>query len=234
MLTTLLALVVAQQASPFPKNPDFDYSGIPMFDAPGDMLQVRSHSATIEVGETFADVATVTELRNLSGNTLRVHVTVPRYRLGPGTPKAPDFNISASINKHPLTLEPPQVRGGPLMLIGDAVQRHNELQTTLYLAPNTSYGFRTSYRVPVGRAGVDHKLRLVGYALARSFPIGNLSISYRTAAASVFHLPRPLPDLGWQIGPRGAYAKLSNFTPHGQVTYVTFYSGGFEDIGNKQ
>jgi hypothetical protein len=223
-------LVGLQAASTSPPNPQYDYSGLPAFAAPSSALTVRSHSVTLEVGNDFVDVSTVSELRNLTNGTLAVRVTIPRYRHGDAGATSPTFDMKASVNGHALTLRQ-AFDSVPIVKRGKGVFVSNPLQTTLYLAKNTSYGLRTSYRVPVGRAGFDRKLRLVGYSLDPGRQIDNLVISYRTASGVVFRLPRPNPDLGWQVGSRGAFVKRTKFQPAGELTYVTYYPGGFEDIG---
>jgi hypothetical protein len=225
-----LLLLGLQGAAVAPPNPSFEYSGVPSFDAPEGALAMRSHSATIEIGDAFADVSTVSEIRNTSGRALTVRVTLPRYRQGDDKSSAPDFGVTATINNHPLTLRQ-SLGSGPIVRKDSGILRRNPLETTLYLAKDATYGLRISYRVPVGRAGFDRKLRLVGYSLGEGVAIGQLAISYRTAPKVVFRLPRPSPDLGWQVGGRGAFVKRTNFTSSGELTYVTYYPGGFDDIG---
>jgi hypothetical protein len=35
------------------------------------------------------------------------------------------------------------------------------------------------------------------------------------------------PNLGWQVGDKGAFVRENNYWPDNQLTYLTFYPGDF-------
>ena len=54
-----------------------------------------------------------------------------------------------------------------------------------------------------------------------------MNISYKYSDKSVFQLPEMHPNLGWQIGDKGAFVREVNYWPDNQLTYLSFYPGGF-------
>ena len=90
-----------------------------------------------------------------------------------------------------------------------------------------SYALRISYRVPLGKCGFDHKQRLAVYGLTSPAPIGTLMVTYKYAPGVVFHDPEAGPDLGWQIGHKGAFLRINGYDGKAGLSYCAFYPGGF-------
>jgi len=225
-----LALLALTQVPALPPNSIVDYTGMPEIRAAAGSLQLRTHSATIEIQGETAVVTSTTEVKNLTSGPLPIAVVLPRRRVADRGTSQPSFPIELLANRRAIPLQ--ESRRG-------IVDRPNSRQTDavsdqegrLTMGRNSTLGLRVTARIPLGRAGIDRKQRLAAYQLGGALPVGQLNIAYRYAGDTVFRLPEARPDLGWQIGPRGAFTRLSNVTPAGQVTSVAFYPGGFDNIG---
>jgi hypothetical protein len=67
----------------------------------------------------------------------------------------------------------------------------------------------------------------VGYLFDGDKTLGQMNIAYRYNEKTVFRLPEMHPNLGWQVGDKGAYVREDNYWPDNQLTYLSFYPGGF-------
>jgi len=229
-MTALLALVAFQQVMPFKAS--FDYSGMPIFvGADNGSLSILSHSVTLDIDHKTAHVKTVTQLKNLTNQPLTLTVVLPRRRMSDPKAGPPSFGVTATMSGADLRVT--QV-GPPTSSRPDAQDRvryANDSQTTITLSPMATSGLFVSYEVPLGKNGADQKMRNAGYALGGKLPIGQLQISYRIAKGVAFDLPTAAPKLGWQISTTGAFARVNNYQPHNETTWLFFYPSGFNDIG---
>lgn len=220
----LIAAIVLQ-GQDLPENPNVDYSGIPRISG-GDTSLV-SHSATIELYKDYAMVTSTTQVRNLGGAGSAA-LSFTRGRVGDEKSGAPNFPMSVTWNNKPVVLT---AKAGTSQLNG----KHSIFTANLAgkgpMVKGGSYALKVSYRVPLGRAGFDRKQYLAAYDLA-SAPVGVANITYKFAKGVVFRLPEPKPDLGWQVGARGAFVRLQNYDGSHGLTYLNFYSGGFDNIGS--
>lgn len=224
-----LTFVILAQRATLPEIPSFDYSGIPFFTGASQSdLLIRGHSAVLDVNAKDVRVSTTTEVKNQSNHAVSVRLVVPRRREGDETSGFPSFSVRATWGQTSLALRPASSRGNQRTVSAKHVQYESDLTATVTLQPGATYGLRTSYTVPLGHAAADGKTKLTGYALEGNNVIGQFNISYRTANGAVFRLPVAHPALDWQIGTAGAFAKQTNFTPAHQLSWITFYAGGFE------
>lgn len=228
----LAAIALALTPQALPPSPWTGYSGMPRLSVPVVRVDAVSHSATIEIGDQFADVATVTLFKNLDAQESQATLTVPKGTLahaeGDGEAK---FAVNVLWDNKPLAM-----RWGLADVLVDGpsgleIPRHGE--STVILKPRSTHSVKTSYRVPVGMAGVDRKQRLVAYLIESTQPVGVVKVSYRYGGRTVFNLPQMAPsDWRWQVGARGAFAQQTNLGPSRTMTSIAYYPGGFDRIGN--
>ncbi len=227
MVTTAI-LLLAMQTSKLPENPSFDYSGIPVIRT-AEKVEILSHSVTLEIDGTregFVDVTSTTVFKNTTKSTVKATVIVPRRRFGDAMSSFPGFEITATLDKKAMPLTPASDHG--FMETMDKVVKYStDLSAKIKLAPQATYGLKLTYAVPLGKCGYEQKQRMVGYLMEGDKAIGNLNITYRYGGKTVFSLPEAHPNLGWQIGDKGAFVRQENFWPDNQLTYVAFYPGGF-------
>jgi hypothetical protein len=220
----LIAAIVLQ-GQDLPENPNVDYSGIPQ--VTGASTSLVSHSATIELYKDYAMVSSVTQVRNLGGAGAAT-LTFTRGRVGDEKSGAPNFPLTVTWNNKAVALS---AKAGTSQLNG----KHSMFSANMWgkgaMVKGGSYSLKVSYRVPLGRAGFDRKQYLAAYDIA-SAPVGVANITYKFAKGVVFRLPEPKPDLGWQVGARGAFVRLENYDGGHGLTFLNFYSGGFENIGS--
>lgn len=219
MLTVALAITMLQGPK-LAENAAVDFSGIP--EISGGDVAITSHSVTVELNKTFADVTSLTLVKN-NGAAGRVDLTIPRAHADKGVASSAHFDVQASWANAPIALSQAMRScwGADLdFLSGKGA-----------MVAGGSYALRVHYRVPLGKAGFDRKQLIAAYDLSSSLPIGQVNVTYRYAPKVVFHLPSAHPNLGWQIGTKGVFVRLTNYAGEAGVSYVTFYPGGFKDIG---
>lgn len=219
MLTVALALTILQGPK-LAENAAVDFSGIP--EITGGNVSIVSHSVTIELNKTFADVNSLTLVKN-NGAAGRVDLAIPRIHVDKGVASSAHFDVQATWANAPIALnQAMRSRWGADLdfLSGNGA-----------MVAGGSYALRIHFRAPLGKAGFDRKQLIAAYDLSSSNPIGQVNVTYRYAPKVVFHLPSAHPRLGWQIGTKGAFVRLTNYAGDAGASYVTFYPGGFNDIG---
>jgi hypothetical protein len=212
MLAFAAALVL--QAATLPEKPVVAYSGIPSVS--GSNVVIQSHTVNLSIFKDYVDVSSLTLVKN-SGPAGAANINVGFGSLGGAqVPTA----LTATWAGKPLVLTQEkrmdQLSGIPPMDGAGAMQNLG------------TYALRISYRVPLGKCGFDHKQRLAAYGLLSSTPIGTLMVTYQYAPGVVFHEPEAGPNLGWQVGLKGAFLKLNNYDGKADVSYCAFYPGGFK------
>jgi len=227
MITTAIALLAFQGAR-LPENPSFDYSGLPQLRT-AEKVDFQTHSVTLEIGgvrEGYVDVSTTTVLKNTTDATIRATLIIPRRRLGDPNSGQPTFDISATWDKKPLKLTPASDHGYS-ETVGKVVKYSSDLSTKVILSAGSTYALKINYQVLLGKGGYEQKQRLAGYLFDGDKTIAQLNIVYRYTNKTVFRLPEMHPNLGWQIGEKGAFVREENYWPDNQLTYLSFYPGGF-------
>jgi hypothetical protein len=71
------------------------------------------------------------------------------------------------------------------------------------------------------------------YRLTGSVPVDLFSMAYRYPSGIVFGLPTVQPDLGWEVGNRGASIRKTNFNPNNVDTSIEFYVNSMRPLGTK-
>ncbi len=229
MVTTLLATALLAPA--LPENPSFDYSGLPS--VPNTAM--RTHGVQIDMStEKVATVTSTTVVKNLGTTPLTTQVRIPRRRVGDAMSGNPSFQVKALWDNKPLNLiytnEKP--KGEKLSIDRKSYTYQSDLYQNVTLGPGQTSSLKISYSIPFGRCGYEKKQLISGYLFESDSPVELLSISYRYGGPTVFRLPEASPrDWGWQVGGKGVFKRIENFRPSGELTYITFYPGGFENIG---
>lgn len=217
--TCMLALVaaVAFQNSSLPEKAVVSYAGIPTIT--GGNVTIQSHTVTVLLTKDHAEVSTLTLVKN-NGAAGNVTVTIPEFQSEAG---APSFAISATWANAPMMLKREGIMGIP--------EQRNPSWRFSAAGPMKNlgtYALRTDYSVPLGKCGFDHKQFLAAYDLNSPAAIGTLMVTYKYGPGVVFHEPEAGPNLGWQIGLKGAYVRLDNYDGKAGLSYCAFYSGGFK------
>lgn len=227
MITTAIALA-ALAAQKLPDNPSFDYSGLPQLRT-AEKIDFQTHSVTVDIGgvkDGYVDVSTTTVLKNTTANKVVATLIVPRRRLGDANSGQPAFDITATWDKKPLKLVPASDHGYS-ETVGKTVKYASDLSAKVTLAAGSTYALRIAYQTLLGKGGYEQKQRMTGYLFDGDKTISQLNIVYRYTDKSVFRLPEMHPNLGWQIGDKGAFVREENYWPDNQLTYLSFYPGGF-------
>ncbi len=222
IMLALAAALVLQTA--LPENPSVDYSGLPQVSG---HVTFVSHAVTLELYKDYALVSSVSQIHN-DGGAGSVTVTIPRGRIGDEKSGSPGFGVSATWVNTPIQLGAGSSTSAPN---GKQSIFTSSLKGTAKMTAGGSYALRINYRVPLGRCGFDKKQYLAAYDLASPVSVGVVNVTYKYAKGVVFRLPLPKPDLGWQMGDRGAFVRLANYDGQTSLSYMAFYSGGFGNIG---
>lgn len=230
MLTSAL-LLMATVGMDVPENPSFDYSGVPSL--PG--IEMKTHGVQIDMSTAkIATVSSTTVFKNESDAPVTATLSVPRRRIGDSQSGNPTFSIGAAWDNQPLKLAPASA-GEPSQKVGNDNKSYgyrSDLIAKVTFKPRQTCSLKISYSLPFGRCGYEQKQRIAAYVFDSANPIGLMSISYRYGGPTVFRLPTAFPtDWGWQIGTKGVFTRKENFTGGGELTYISFYPGGFENIG---
>lgn len=227
MITTAIALLMLG-GQKLPENPSFDFSGLPQLRTP-EKVDVLSHSVTLDIEATkegYVDVSSTTVFKNNTSSPIRATLLIPRRRYGDAKSSFPNFDITATWDKSPLKLIAASDHGFS-ETVGNVVKYSTDLSSQVKLAAGSTYGLRINYQVPIGKGGYEQKQRLVGYLFDGDKTIGTVNITYRYGGKTVFSLPEAHPNLGWQIGNKGAFVREENYWPDNQLTFIAFYPGGF-------
>lgn len=226
MITTAFALLMLA-GQKMPENPSFDFSGLPQLRTP-EKVSVLSHSVTLEINATregFVDVTSTTLFKNMTGSKVKATLIIPRRRYGDSKSSYPGFTITATWDKKALTLAQASDHGF-METVGNVVKYATDLSSPVQFAANGTYGLKISYQVPVGKGGYEQKQRLVGYLFDGDKTIGQVNVTYKYSGDTVLTLPDAHPNLGWQIGDKGAFVHEDNYWPDNQLTYIVYYPGG--------
>lgn len=208
MLALAAALVVQ---TGLPEKAVVQWSGIPAISAP--TTHIQFHNVTLTINKTYVDVASTTLVKNDGGPGV---ASIAIYQSQLGGTSLPPVPVTATW------------AGKPLAIAGWSGSRGASAATTSAPMLNLgSYALRISYRVPIGISGFDHKQRVAAYDLTSAAPIGTLMVTYAYAPGVVFHLPDMGPNLGWQIGPKGAFVRINDYDGKAGLSSCAFYPGGF-------
>lgn len=225
VVTALLALASYE---PLPPARDFAFTGTPyLAGAAAASIAVPTHSATIElVDPRTARVSSITQFKNLTGVEQKASLQVP-------------WKVSGSVSPNGASFRTLKVawNGRDLPMMSTMIYPPTGASAEVVLPPNATASVRVSLEAPVRRTGLGNKQFIVGYALTGDRPVGKLNLTYRyvgnLTGRDVFRLPEAFPkSFPWTIGDRGTFLRLEDVRPSEAVTYLTFYPGGYSDIGD--
>jgi hypothetical protein len=229
MLTTVLASMLL--APVLPENPSFDYSGLPSVPK----TSMKTHGVQVDMStEKVATITSTTVVKNEGTEPLKTIVSIPRRRVGDAKSGNPSFQVKALWNNQPLSLVATSgiPRGQKLDIDNKSYVYKSDVFQQVTLGPGQTCSLKITYSIPFGRCGFEQKQKIAGYLFEGDQTVGLVSLSYRYGGPTVFRLPEAFPkDWGWQVGAKGVFRRLENFTPNGELTYITFYPGGFDRIG---
>ncbi|MGV3618741.1 MAG: hypothetical protein ACO1SV_25745 [Fimbriimonas sp.] len=224
MITTLLAAAMTAQA--LPPKAIFAFTGLPTFSSNQGEVEVRSHSATITIRDGGAYGTSTTEVRNPSNETATVRVFIP-HRGYATSSNAPSITTEATWAGRPLNLKvaSPNNAGAPGPL--PSLWQTGAIDT-VYMPPRSTAALRVNFRSALGTAGLDGKLRVIGYDLGGSRQVGQLNLTLKYDERQVFGLPTIQPAEGWKIGAQGAFFTTREYTPKNERMVATFYTSKFD------
>lgn len=229
MLTATLAGFFLAPA--IPENPSFDYTGLPSIPS----VAWKTHGVQIDMStDKVATITSTTVVKNETTEPLKTLVTIPRRRIGDANSGNPNFVVKALWNNLPINLKSGTglPKGEKLDIDKKSFAYKSDVFEQVVLGPGQTCSLKVSVSIPFGRCGYEQKQKVAAYLFEGTQTIGLTSISYRYGGPTVFRLPEANPsDWGWQVGTAGVFKRLENFTPKGELTYITFYPGGFEKIG---
>lgn len=213
-MVALTAALLFRTPGDLPEKAAVGYCGIP--DLANRNLVIQSHTATLTIASDHVEVSTLTLVKNNGPAATYTVNLLPASRGGSPVPAG----ITATWANAPVAWNQAhrmdQMSGQPPIYASLRVQKLG------------TYALRIKYSAPIGKCGFDHKQRIVAYDLFSTAPIGTLMVTYSCAQGVVFHEPEAGPDLGWQIGVRGAFLKLDNYNGKAGLSYCAFYPGGFK------
>lgn len=208
-----------------PPDTALDYTGLPEI-ASAQPFEIRGHSATLKVEGNTVVVESTTEIRN-RGEGGTATVLIPRRRLGDDASGQPTFTVEATWDKKPVKLVSVTSRGTSERVDARQTRYASDLSASVSFAKQATHALRLRATTPLGKTGAAPPRRIAGYLLEGTVPIGVLNLTYQYGRPTVFDLPTAAPDLGWQIGSRGAFARKTGYTPNGEVASIAFWAGGF-------
>ncbi len=212
-----------------PEHAGFDFSGLPT--AAYATMHAQTHGATVATTDDFADFSSQTVYKNI-GEAGTATLTVPRRRIGDAASGNPTFTITATWDKKPIVFTMHATHTGVNLGAG-LVGYESDVTAKIPVIKGGTHVLKINYRVNIGKCGYDRKQKIVGYWLDGNDPIGGLNVAYPYGGKTVFRLPEVFPtEFGWEIGSKGAFVRKANFAPSGELTFITFYPGGFKPIGD--
>ena len=208
-----------------PPDTTLDYTGLPQLATPMP-YEIRGHSVALRVEGGTVMVESTTEYRN-RGDAGTATLLVPRRRAGDENSGQPTFSVEATWDKKPIRLNPVAPRGASERVNARLTNYASDLSASVPFDKQATHALRLRATLALGRTGRAPQRRIAGYLLEGGVPIGTLNLAYQYGPPTVFDLPLATPKIGWQVGNSGAFVRLKDYTPKGDVATIAFYSGGF-------
>ncbi|MCH8978049.1 MAG: hypothetical protein IH945_02250 [Armatimonadetes bacterium] len=188
-------------------------------------LRMSIHSARARLGETTCDFASLSLFKNTTdfSGEVELAVSFESYRHGFGA-QIPVRALWSDVEVEPAEVE---------VLTGEPSRYVVKFRVPVDKA--ATHSLRLYFTLPIGVSGVDREERLIAYKLAdigQSEAIEQFRMSVQYDQRTVFVPIAAKPDLGWEVGPRGAYLKMDGRrSDHAEVLSYRYYPAGFRPIG---
>lgn len=245
MITSILlaAALGSQVQGPLPKNAAIVYSGLPaVMKGPAPSLELLSCSVTGAMTKDTVTFTTLTLYKNLSNKPYSLTLKLPVNAQNPILGRGYDIDFAATWDKAAVKASPYKedqtLTDDTVKLRNGAVWTKIIRYKTLAVAvkPQATHALRISFTVPIGKSGLDGLQRIVAYDLAGassySAPIDQIPFSLKYDSDIVFQKIASEPDFGWQVGPKGAFFQLKNYSGGDDaLARFMYYPGGFDKIG---
>ncbi len=194
-----------------------EFSGSPILDSPNP-YRIQTHGVTITIDPSgTATVSSTTVYRN-QGGAVSAKLTLQRWG---AKGHIPTFAIKATWDNHPVVFSE---KAQP-----DSDFEVTNLTATVPMGNQATHALRVSYAAAMSRTGYDNKKLTAWYRLDPGHAVDLFTISFKYPEKMVFGLPDMAPDLGWEVGAKGASARKTNFDAKGAVASATFYFNSLEN-----
>lgn len=229
MLAAIALALVAQAPEP---GADVAFSGFPAGLASPNH-RIISHSVVMQIDRDQARVSSTTVVKNTWAGSETLTLQIPRLRMGPTS--SASFPLTATWDGKPVSLTLQNLKPGstlwPNYLRYQGIQNET-LTGNVELRPQATGALRVSYAVPLGKGLRDRQRRYVAYLLETFGPIETFDIAVKAEPGAVFGLLEVPSGAGWQVGDKGAWVRHRNWAGDTSgVLLISFYPGGFRDIG---
>lgn len=199
-------------------QPNTSYAGTPKL-ASANKYRILSENVAINlVSENRVRIASTTVYRNI-GDATTATLSISDGLLGP---KGAASKIIATWDDVPIVFD---IHTGPA--------QESTATATVALGKEATHALRMNVYGVLAKAGYAKDQLEFRYRLAGDHPIELFSLAYRYPSGSIFGLPTVEPDLGWEIGSKGASIRKTDFTPSDQETKIQFYRNAMDLLGTK-
>jgi hypothetical protein len=186
-------------------------------------LQYKILSENVAINLVSGDrvrIASTTVYRNIgAAGTARIFVTSGLL----GT-KGPLGKVLATWDNVPITFAYPTATAGTV---------GNTAYATVPLGKDATHALRMNVFGTLAQSGYAKDEFSFRYKLTGNVPIALFSLAYRYPSGSIFGLPKVEPDLGWEIGSKGASIRKTDFVPNDAETKILFYKNAMDPLGTK-
>ncbi len=222
--TIVLASAMQLQVPNIPADAEVIIPQTPHVRATGMELDRQLHSVTYTMTKTEVKVETLTLYKNMSSNggtaTVSLGFTGFRHYGAESVKPTVKWSDKAVAESTRVSTKMP---GNSVMM---------SAMFDVEVKPNATHSLRTTFTIPVGKAGIDREERIVAYDVSPNKKDPNLkdfhfAIKYKPEV--VFSPIGTKPDnWGWQVGASGAFIGKENAKfDKRQVFTFRFYPGGF-------
>lgn len=241
MLLSSLAIGALLSVQQIPEQASVIYSGVPICSSPTSVALV-THDARASVTKDSAVFQSTSYLKNTATGPVSITVSIPVDGHNITWGMAEKMQVSATVDGAAvaITKQDPSIvapTDAHLRASGvKAAQYHDVYTFKLNFKGREAHSVVVNYTNPLGHAGLDGAQRVVAYSTdggsSWSAPITQVNLALKYSPRVVFQVFASLPPNSWQVGPNGAFIKLTNVKPDpGSKLIFTFYPGGYDKIG---
>jgi len=209
MLTTLIC------AAFFPL-PGSSYAGLPQLQTANN-YRILSENVQLNIGsDDRLRILSTSVYRNI-GDSVRAKIT---FADGFLTSSFPGSKVIAKWDNQPIEFHQTFDSAGNSVATAD-----------VSLSKEATHSLKLILVARLARAGLGKDQFRFSYLLSGNHPIDLFSLAYRYVPGSIFGLPTLKPDLGWEIGEKGAAIRKTDFTPSDEETSIEFYRNSMKPLG---